>query len=279
MSSTWHWAIAIITLANILACFWLILWSSRQGDAQKADDATLDHTWDGNLQERNNPLPRWWLFMFIGSILFGLGYLIYFPGLGAFKGTAGWSQVSQYEAERDRIDAVYQAKFESLAALDVAELTRHAEGMDIAGRLFGANCATCHGSDGRGAVGFPNLADSEWIFGNSPAVITQTIVEGRVGAMPPWQDALGDDGVREVVAYVKSLSGLPHVEREAEAGKAHYDMLCVACHMADGSGMQALGAPSLKDDVWLYGSSAEAITHSVALGRAGVIRSARFSSG
>ncbi len=271
MSSSWHWWIVIVTLINVLACVWLILWSSRQGDNSKANEDTLDHSWDGNLQERNNPLPRWWLYLFVGTIVWGIGYFVYYPGLGNFAGTGEWSQISQYEAERERIDAVYQQRFAELAAQSYQQLQSNADALNVAHSLYGANCATCHGADARGAKGFPNLTDDDWIWGGSIAAITQSIQQGRQAAMPPWGTVLGEDGTREVVAYVKSLSGLRHSERLATAGKARYDALCVACHGADGNGMQALGAPNLTDDVWLYGSSDDDLTHSVAKGRAGVM--------
>ncbi|MEM1089000.1 MAG: cytochrome-c oxidase, cbb3-type subunit III [Pseudomonadota bacterium] len=272
MSSGWHWYVAAITLINIIACIWLILWSSRQGDAAKANSDTLDHTWDEDLCERNNPLPRWWLYLFVGTIIWGLGYLVYYPGLGAYPGVGGWSQKGQYQAERARIDAVYQEKFASLAALDYKALSQHADGMDIAGRLYGANCATCHGSDARGAVGFPNLTDNDWLYGDSPQVLTHSITLGRQGLMPGWAAALGgDEGVRQTMEYVKSLSGMDHDAAMAGEGQARYNTVCIACHGATGTGMQALGAPNLTDGIWLYGNSDDALYETIAVGRNGVM--------
>ncbi len=272
MASSWHWFVAIVTIVNIFACIWLILWSSRQGDSSIADTDTLDHTWDGDLCERNNPLPRWWLFLFVGTIIWGIGYLIYYPGLGAYAGTSGWTQQGQYLAERQRIDAVYQQTFSRLAQMDYAQLRVNPEAMDIAGRLYGANCATCHGSDARGAVGFPNLTDGDWLYGDTPTLLTQSIAKGRQGIMPGWAAALGgDEGVKEVSEYVKSLSSMDHNAALAESGKARYGMICVACHGAAGQGMTALGAPNLADSVWLYGSSDEALYHSIGIGRGGVM--------
>ena len=269
MSSSWHWFIAIFTVVNIIACVWLIVWTTRQGDAEKGAMDTLDHSWDGDLQERNNPLPRWWLFLFVGTIIWGFGYLAWYPGLGAFAGTSKWTSVDQYLAERERIDAVYQQKFSQLASLDYDELGQHAEGMEIAGRLYGANCATCHGSDARGAKGFPNLADADWIWGSDAATITQTITNGRVAAMPPWGSALGADGVKATVAYVRTLSGKDADAALAEKGKTHYNTLCIACHGPTGKGMQVLGAPNLTDDIWLYGGDEATLTKTISEGRAG----------
>lgn len=269
MSTSWHWYIAIFTVVNIVACLWLIVWTTRQGDAQKDAMDTLDHSWDGDLQERNNPLPRWWLFLFVGTIIWGFGYLAWYPGLGAFAGTSKWTSVDQYLAERERIDAVYQQKFSQLASLDYDVLGQHTEGMEIAGRLYGANCATCHGSDARGAKGFPNLADADWIWGSDAATITQTITQGRVAAMPPWGAALGADGVKATVAYVRTLSGNDADTALAEKGKTHYNTLCIACHGPTGKGMQVLGAPNLTDDIWLYGGDEATLTKTIAEGRAG----------
>ena len=269
MSSSWHWFIAIFTVVNIIACLWLIVWTTRQGDAEKGAMDTLDHSWDGDLQERNNPLPRWWLFLFVGTIIWGFGYLAWYPGLGAFAGTSKWTSVDQYLAERERIDAVYQQKFSQLASLDYDALGQHAEGMEIAGRLYGANCATCHGSDARGAVGFPNLADGDWLWGGTAQAVRHTITHGRVAAMPPWGAALGDDGVKATVAYVRSLSGATVEPALAEQGKTHYQTLCMACHGPTGTGMQALGAPNLTDSVWLYGGDVDTLTATISNGRNG----------
>lgn len=269
MSSSWHWFIVVFTVINIVACLWLIIWTTRQGDANKGAMDTLDHSWDGDLQERNNPLPRWWLFLFIATIIWGFGYLAWYPGLGAFAGAGKWTAVDQYLEERTRIDAVYQQKFDQLASLDIEQLGQHTEGMEIAGRLYGANCATCHGSDARGAKGFPNLADADWLWGGDANAITQTITNGRVAAMPAWGAALGTDGVKATIAYVRSLGGQDVDASLVAQGKSHYNTLCIACHGPTGKGMQVLGAPNLTDDVWLYGSDDATLTKTIAEGRAG----------
>ncbi len=268
MNSAWHWFITVFTILNILACLWLIAWSSKHGDQKKAAMDTLDHVWDEDLQERNNPLPRWWLFLFVGTIIWGLGYLAWYPGLGAFSGVGKWTQIQQYEEERDRVNAVYEEKFSKLAAMSSSDLSRNSDAMDIGGRLFGSNCATCHGADARGATGFPNLTDNDWLYGASADTIHYSISNGRNGVMPPWGTVLGDDGVKEVIEYVKSLSGLKFAKGLAEGGKPRYEMLCISCHGNAGQGMQALGSPALNDSVWLYGSSNEALRDSIANGRA-----------
>lgn len=269
MSEAWHWYVALFTIVNIVACLWLIVWTTKQGDTSKDAMDTLDHTWDGNLQERNNPLPRWWLYLFVGTIIWGFGYLIYYPGLGAYTGVGNWSQIHQYLAERERVDSVYQATFSKLAALDMDELVNNQEAMDIAGRLYGSNCATCHGSDARGATGFPSLADSDWLWGGNAQAVRHTITNGRIAAMPPWGAALGDDGVKATIAYVRSLSGATVDADLAAKGQTHYQTLCIACHGPTGKGMQALGAPNLTDDIWLYGGDDATLAASIANGRNG----------
>ncbi len=269
MSSSWHWFITILVLLNIVACVWLIIWSSRQGDASKAESETLDHQWDGDLEERNQPLPRWWLWLFIGTIVWGIGYLVYYPGLGAYAGVGEWSQVSQYEENRARIDALQASQFAALSELSHTELIANADAMQTAGRLFATNCATCHGSDARGATGFPNLRDDAWLYGGDATAITTSIAQGRNGAMPGWAAPLGEAGVTEVVEYVKSLSGMEHDASLAQAGQGRYSMFCIACHGPTGAGMTALGAPDLTDDAWLYGNSDADLRETIAVGRNG----------
>lgn len=269
MTQGWHWYVAIFVIANILACLWLIAWTTRQGDSSKESMDTLDHTWDGDLKERNNPLPRWWLYLFVGSIVWGFGYLVWYPGLGDYKGMGEWSQVAQYNAERERVDAIYQETFERFAAMDLQALTQDDEAMTVAGRLFGSNCATCHGSDARGAVGFPNLTDADWQWGGDAQTVRHTIANGRSAAMPPWGAALGDDGVAATVAYVQSLSGQPADSALVTQGEGHFKTMCSACHGATGEGMQMLGAPNLTDDVWLYGGDAQSLAQTIASGRSG----------
>ncbi len=269
MSETWHWVVIVITAVNILACWWLIRWSSAQGDSSKGDNDTLDHVWDENLKERNQPLPRWWLILFYGTIIWGFGYLVAYPGMGNFAGTLGWSQEGQWQAEVDAVDDIYAEKYARLAALDWDDLVASDEAMLTASRLFAANCTTCHGSDGGGAVGFPSLRDSEWNWGSDFNAIQASITNGRVGVMPPWGPALGgDEGVAQMVQYVLSLSGSDHDPTLAAAGQAKWTM-CLACHGPDGKGNQALGAPDLTNNIWQYGGSEADLAHSIAIGRKG----------
>ena len=253
MSTFWSWYIIVLTVASILGIWWLIRWTSKP--IPKEEGATTHHVWDGNLEEYNNPLPRWWLNMFYISIFFSIGYLLLYPGMGNFRGLLGWSQVGQYDREVARAEAVYAEIFERFAAVPIPELARDEAAMRAGHNLFMNNCATCHGSDARGALSFPNLANNDWLWGGSPEALAHSIARGRVGVMPGWGAALGEDGVTEVTEYTLSLAGREHDAALAEAGKPRYDMFCVACHGTDGRGNPALGAPNLTNDVWLHGGS------------------------
>lgn len=271
MTSGWSWFIVILTIVNILACVWLLRWTSKPRSAgeQIGGGADTGHVWDGDLREYNNPLPKWWLWLFYLTVAFGLLYLVFYPGLGNFGGTRGWTQASQYEAEKAAVEARAQELLGPLAALRVEELVHDPQAMSTAHNLFQHNCAQCHGSDGRGAKGFPNLANADWQWGSEPEAVVASIANGRTGVMPPWGDALGAQGVDEVVAYVQALGGTPADATLAAAGEQRYMMFCAACHAPDGSGNAALGAPNLTDDVWLYGGDALAIRQTIVAGRNG----------
>jgi cytochrome c oxidase cbb3-type subunit 3 len=142
-----------------------------------------------------------------------------------------------------------------------------AQGRGMGERIFLNNCAQCHGSDAGGAKGFPNLRDGDWLYGGEPAKIVESITHGRMGVMPPQGAALGEEGVRNVVAYVRSLSGLTADPLKAQLGKEKFAASCAACHGADGKGNPAVGAPNLTDKVWLHGSTEVAITETVTKGR------------
>jgi cytochrome c oxidase cbb3-type subunit 3 len=268
-SSFWNWYIIIPTVGGIIACFLLIRWLStdiKPGDLAKS----MGHVWDEDLEELNNPLPRWWLGMFYITLVFGSIYLVLYPGLGTFSGVLGWTSTNQYEREMDLADARFGPLFEKYQAMDIAAVADDADARRMGERLFVNYCATCHGSDARGARGFPNLRDNDWLYGGSPDVIEETILNGRNGVMPAWEAALGGaDGVSDMTQYVFSLSGRNVDLAAANRAAEKYQMLCVACHGADGTGNQALGAPNLTDNVWLYGSSATRVSETIARGRNG----------
>jgi len=271
MSSGWSIFIVVVTIVNILACVWLLRWTAKPKSATEkiGGGADTGHTWDGDLREYNNPLPKWWLWLFYITVVFGLLYLVLYPGLGNFGGTQGWSQAGQYEQEKEAVETRAAQLLAPFAAMTVPELAGNAQAMATANNLFQNNCAQCHGSDGGGARGFPNLADADWQWGGDPDSIVQTISGGRMAAMTPWGEVLGDEGVDQVVAYVQQLSGQPTDAAKAAAGETHFQTFCSACHGMDGKGMHAVGAPNLTDDVWLYGGDAATIRETVVNGRMG----------
>ncbi len=268
-SEFWHWYIAVLTVASILACVWLLRWMTS-GFQQSDEAETTGHVWDGDLTELNNPLPRWWLGLFYITLAFGSFYLLLYPGLGKFTGLLDWSSKAEYEAEVERVEAEVGPLFARYAQTPVIDLIKDDDALRIGERLFANYCSTCHGSDARGARGYPNLRDKDWLWGGDPQSIKMTILHGRQAAMPAWEAALGGErGVDEVTQYVLRLAGRPAIEALADAGKTRYDMFCAACHGPDGKGNAALGAANLTDEVWLYGGSITRIAESIAVGRNG----------
>jgi cytochrome c oxidase cbb3-type subunit 3 len=271
MSSFWSWYIALITLGNIAACYWLIKWASKKRTGEAAQGAVTGHKWDDTLEEYNNPLPRWWLWLFYLTIVFGFVYLALYPGLGNYPGKLGWSQTGQYDSEIKQANEKFDPIFSEYAKKDITELAKDSTATKIGQRLFLNYCATCHASDAGGAKGFPSLKDNDWLWGGAASDIKTTILNGRMGVMPPWQAVIGDEGVTNVTQYVISLSGREHDAAKASAGKATFDTMCIACHGADGKGNTAMGAPNLTDNIWLYGGSAGVIAQTIAKGRTGTM--------
>jgi cytochrome c oxidase cbb3-type subunit III len=265
-SNFWSDYVTVITVVSIVACL-LLLWFSGKARAMTANDNTTGHVWDGDLREMNNPLPRWWVWLFIITILFSAAYLAMYPGLGNRPGKLGWTSTGQHKAEMEKGNkevAPLYAKYSSMKPEDVAKDSR---AMAIGERLFMNNCAQCHGSDARGSKGFPNLTDGDWLHGGAPEKIEETITKGRVGNMPPMAAAVGTpDDVKNVAHYVLSLSGSPHDSLRASLGKAKFGA-CAACHGMDGKGNQALGAPNLTDDIWLHGWGENAIVAMISNGK------------
>lgn len=272
MSTFWSWFVAIVSIVNVLACWWLIRWTAKPRPGEAAVGETTSHSWDGGeLQEYNNPLPRWWLWLFYVTIVFALVYLVFFPGLGNFQGYLGWTQESQYEAELAKAEQRYSPIFAGFAERDMSELAKDPEAIKVGQRLFANYCAQCHGSDAKGAPGFPNLTDGDWLYGGDPETIKASILDGRNGMMPPMAAAVGDLAAVDALAtYVLSLSVSSLVQVEQQA-KAKFEAVCGACHQPDGKGNQALGAPNLANGIWLYGGSHGAIKKAIMQGRNGVM--------
>ncbi len=268
-SDFWHWYISIITVISILACVWLLRWmTSGHKKTDQAEDT--GHVWDGDLTELNNPLPRWWLGLFYITIAFSCLYLLLYPGLGSFPGILGWTSQGSYEEEVERVESVVAPLFERYQQTPVLDLLKDEDALKVGERLYASYCTTCHGSDARGARGYPDLRDHNWLWGGDPKSIKATITNGRIAQMPAWEGALGGEaGVDEVAQYVLSLSGRATISELAIKGKAKYDIFCVACHGPAGTGNTAVGAPNLTDDVWLYGGSLTRISESIASGRNG----------
>ena len=254
----WSSYIGVITVVSIAACL-VLLWVTGKAKVTPSGDNTTGHVWDGDLREMNNPLPRWWVYLFVITIVFSVAYLVLYPGLGSYAGKLGWTSIGEHTAEMAQGEqevAPLYAKFASMSPEDVA---RDPQAMAIGERLFMNNCSQCHGSDARGSKGFPNLTDGDWLYGGTPDKILETITLGRIGNMPPMAAAVGTPAdVSNVANYVLSLSGSPHDSLKAGLGKSKF-ALCAACHGPAGKGNQALGAPNLSDDIWLHGYGENAI--------------------
>ncbi|MFT3905116.1 MAG: cytochrome-c oxidase, cbb3-type subunit III [Steroidobacteraceae bacterium] len=271
MSPAWSTYIVVIVLLNILAVCWLLWWTRRHpGEHSGTTTETTGHVWDGDLQEYNNPLPRWWLWLFILTVVFGLIYLCLYPGLGNYAGALHWSSAGQHEQEQQLSAAEVERQLAPYARLSVAQLRARPEALAIGRNLFADHCIACHGADAHGAPGFPNLTDSDWLWGGTPEAIETTITQGRTGVMIGWHAVLGSDAALEdVLAYVLSLSGRKTAAGDVTNGKAFFMTNCVACHGADGKGNQIVGAPNLTDQVWLHGGSIKTIRDVIANGRTG----------
>lgn len=269
-SEFWTWYISAIVLGGIA---WLIymLYSSLKNPIPKADQTkSTGHVWDENIQELNMPLPRWWLYMFYITIVFSLVYLVLYPGLGTYRGVLGWSANSQYEDEMAQAKADFGPLYEKFLSEDLVALSSNKKALRTGERLYVNYCSVCHGSDARGAKGFPNLRDGDWLYGGDAETVKASIMYGRSGMMPALEGPLGgEEGVAQVAEYIRQLSGRNTDDELAAIGKTKFDMFCVACHMPDGTGNQAMGAPNLTDNIWLYGASTKAIKHSIAKGREG----------
>ena len=270
-SDFWSWWIITIVVGGIVFCIWLLL-SNRKSNLPAGGTAeATGHVWDENLEELNNPLPRWWIFMFYITIIFGITYLALYPGLGTFEGVLGWTEKGQYEAEVSAAETKYGPLYDKYMNQPIPAVAADDNAMKMGERLYVNYCAVCHGSDARGATGFPNLRDDDWLYGGTPEAIKHSLLYGRRGVMPAWQAVLGDEGVDQVANYVRQLAGLSADEALAAKGQQKFETNCAACHMADGTGNTAIGAPNLTDETWLYGGSLRAIKETLVKGRNGVM--------
>ncbi|AGA87052.1 cbb3-type cytochrome c oxidase subunit CcoP2 [Pseudomonas sp. SCT] len=275
MTSFWSWYVTLLSLGTIAALVWLLL-ATRKGQRPDSTEETVGHSYDG-IEEYDNPLPRWWFMLFVGTVIFALGYLVLYPGLGNWKGILpgyedGWTQVKEWQREMDKADEQYGPLYAKYAAMPVEEVAKDPQALKMGGRLFASNCSVCHGSDAKGAYGFPNLTDDDWLWGGEPETIKTTILHGRQAAMPAWKDVFGEEGIRNVAGYVRSLSGRDTPEGisvDIEQGQKIFAANCVVCHGPEAKGVAAMGAPNLTDNVWLYGSSFAQIQQTLRYGRNG----------
>ena len=265
----WAWYVAGITVAGLLFCAFILLVASKR--KVMASDNTTGHVWDEDLREMNNPLPRWWAWLFVLTVIFAVVYLALYPGLGTNPGAFKWSSTGQWQSEQDKAHAAMAPVYAKFTAMSAADLAKDSQAMGIGERLFVNNCAQCHGSDAHGSKGFPNLTDNDWLGGSGAEYIKKTVTGGRMGVMPPMAAAVGTaEDVKNVANYVLSLSNSAHNNVAAELGKAKF-AACAACHGADGKGNQAIGAPNLTDKIWLHGWGEDAIIAMVNNGKTNVM--------
>jgi len=261
----WNWYVILLTLISIIACS-VVLWSQNITPVS-GKAATTGHVWDETLEEFNNPLPKWWMWLFHITVVFSVVYAILYPTLGSFQGILGWSSDGQYQKEVAKADAETKPLYDKYLAMDLQALAADKEGVETGKRLYLTYCMQCHGADARGGKGFPNLADNDWQWGGEPAQIVETIAAGRMGVMPPHAE-LGAETIKDLASYVRSLSGLPADSLRAAKGQETFNSAgCSGCHGADAKGMHALGAPNLTDKTWLYGGSEAAIIETITKGR------------
>lgn len=277
MSTFWSLWIIILTTTNLVLLLWILLANRKRAvvGEESTEAKTTGHEYDG-IEEYDNPLPRWWFWMFILTFIFSVGYLIIYPGMGSYEGIKGkdgkaWTSVNELRGHQAEAEQVYAETYGVYSKMPIEEVAKNPDALKMGFRLFSNNCAVCHGADGGGNPGFPNLTDKDWLYGGTPEKIHETIVLGRKAVMPAWGSILGEEGVVDVAEYVLQLSGSEHDAEKAEAGAKLYTANCVVCHGADGKGNQSVGAPNLTDKIWLYGGEPATIRQTLRDGRNGVM--------
>ncbi|TDK24965.1 cytochrome-c oxidase, cbb3-type subunit III [Luteimonas aestuarii] len=279
MSHAWSWYVIALVLLNVAGCVWLLWWTARRrpGDPRPEDTS---HVWDGDLTEYNKPLPKWWINLFYLTIVFGIGYLVWYPGFGNFAGASGWTSAGEHDADKARRDALLEETFRMYAGRPIDQLAADPQAREIGRSIFANTCAACHGSSAQGAPGYPNLTDDTWNWGGTPEQVLQSVLDGREGIMPPLGTVLtgigGDVAVTQTAAYVRALrtadvSQTLRTDQMAAMGQKYFDSLCVACHGPQGHGNPDLGAPDLTARNSMYPSSLDGIRATIMQGRHGVM--------
>ncbi len=272
MSTSWSWYIIVLTVAFTIGISWLLFANARKLPKDAVASKDTGHVWDNDITELDNPLPRWWFVLFVLTIVFTVIYLVLYPGLGTWRGTFNWTSSSEMEAELEQSRARLETLYAGFRDRPLHELAADPAAVKVGRNVFANNCAACHGTDARGAKGYPNLVDADWLYGGDADVVLASVLHGRQGMMPPLVATLPGTGVDEVANYALSLSGLDHDQRLAALGKPKFEAVCSACHGVDGTGMQALGAPDLTDDVWLHGNAdLDSIRDAITYGRSGAM--------
>lgn len=266
MSSGWSIFIILLVVAQLVGAAWLLIANRRATAEDSTTGDLMEHEYDG-LREYNNPMPAWWVWLFVGTLLWAPLYFLLFPGFGSFAGVLGWTSQGQHAEEVRVAEELYGPLFDRLGGTPIAALADDPQAVEIGARLFANNCSTCHGSDAQGGRGYPNLTDDDWLWGGAPEQIVQTITLGRVGNMPGMGAVVGEEGVANLAQYVLGLSGRPHDTVQAAAAAEQYAQVCAVCHGADGTGNQAVGAPNLTDEIWLHGGRVEDIEFQIRTGR------------
>lgn len=266
LTDFWSVWVVALTLVTFVLMIW-ILFANRKR-THKLDEKTTGHVYDG-IEEWDNPLPAWWFWMFVITIVWGFAYLIAFPGFGNFPGVLGWDSVERHDMKVAEAEEGYRAMRDKYLALSIEEIYTDPKAQKMGMRIFGNNCSQCHGLDAAGTLGFPNLTDDDWIWGGSVEAIKHSVAHGRQAVMPPWEAVLGERGILEATAYVLSLNGREAEQSRVEAGEAHYKTYCIACHGPEAKGNEMLGAPNLSNGIWLYGGKEAQIGHSLRIGRNG----------
>ncbi|MGI9277262.1 MAG: cytochrome-c oxidase, cbb3-type subunit III [Endozoicomonas sp.] len=271
MSSFWSGWIIVLTLACLVLVCW-VLFATRKAERKSTTDETTGHVYDG-IEELDNPMPQWWFVLFVATLVFSAAYLLLYPGMGSWKGILGWTSTGELERHQQKHDRRYAPLFQQYAKTPIAELISNPKAIKMGQRVFINNCALCHGSDAGGAFGFPDLTDNEWLYGGNPKAIKTSVMHGRTGQMPAWGAVIGEKGVRDVATFIRYKVGLVKDIDPAtlDSGQKTYDTTCSVCHGSNGEGSYAVGAPSLVDGVWLYGSSQAQVEYTIRNGRNGVM--------